>query len=144
MMDLSEPLRTAIIGNAAITGILSIYAGAPAAFTRAPLPADALYPLIVISPDIVFSDVDGLTARRNNVVRDISVYGQNDTPQHYRAVETLAYLVRDLFHRQNQSISIAGFRVIDIVAAGPIPAPVDDDQDVGRLVTLTIRAEPTS
>lgn len=136
-LDLSAPLRTAIIGHTPITSKLATFNGAPAVFTRRPVP-DA-YPLVIVSPDIVLSDEDGISDLRPVVVRDIAVYGLNDTAANYRKVEQVGYALRDLFHRQRQAITVIGYRVIDIVAQGPYPAPVDDDTTVGRRVTLQAR-----
>lgn len=139
--DLSEPIRTAIISNVGITALLGQYVGAPAVFTRRPAPAVLTYPAVMISPDVANTDEDGLTDDRPVVVRDITVYGQNDTPEKYRVIEALGYALRQLFHRQKRALQIDGFRVIDLVVSGPIPAPVDDEQTVGRIVTLTVRLE---
>lgn len=141
-LDLSEPLRTAIIGEIAITGSLAVFANAPAVFTRRPVPSEATFPMICVSPDIMISDADGLSSLRPVVTRDVTVYGQQDSA--YRLVEDVGYLLRELFHRRKQSISVVGYHVVDIVASGPRPAPVDDDKLVGRVVTLTVRLQKTS
>lgn len=142
MPDLAVPLRAAIIDDSDIAPLLATYSGAPACFTRRPVPSNATYPLVVISPDITSTDEDILAGERPVVVRDIAIYGQNDTVAQYRTVEEIGYLTRALFHRRKDVLSISGYRVIDIVAQGPMPAPTDDEQTVGRLVTLTIRLQP--
>ena len=141
--DLSEPIRTAIIGNSGIAGMLAQYAGEPAVFTRTPTPATdpVPYPQVVVSPDLSSTNEDGLTSQRFVISRDVAVYGRNDQADSYRNVETIAKLLQALFHRQKRSLQISGFRVFDLVATGPSPSPVDDDQNVGRVVTLTIRLQ---
>lgn len=136
--DLSAPIRAALLADAAITALLPAYLGSRTVFTRRPAPPDAPYPMILVSPDISVSDADGVSDLRPVAERDISVYGENDTAAKYRDVETLARAVRALFHRQRRAISVNGWSVSQIVARGPRPAPVDDTQTVGRVVTLTI------
>ncbi len=143
-LDLAPALREAIIGNIAITALLSTWEGEPAVFTRRPTPADAIYPLIQISPDISVVDRDMLVEQIPVIRRDIAVYGdQGPVPDvgQYRIVEQIAYLLRKQFHRKRLSISASGYNVIDIVAHGPMTAPVDDEKLVGRAVLLTIRAQ---
>lgn len=137
--DLSGPIRAALLASSSITARLPAYKGSLAIFTRRPVPADAPYPMIVVSPDITVTDEDGLSDMRPLIERDVAVYGRNDTAEKYRTVEELAYNVRTLFHRQRHVLTVSGWSTAQIIARGPRPAPVDDDQTVGRVVTLTIR-----
>lgn len=141
-LDLSEPLRSAVIGNISITGRIAIFADSYAVFTRRPVPEGASYPMVCISPDVGLSDADYLVERNPIVRRDISAYGQQD--QAYRDVEAIGYELREMFHRRKSSIIVDGYHVVDIVASGPIPAPVDDEKLVGRMVSLTISLQKTS
>ena len=138
-VDLAVPLRSAIVANSAITAKLTAYGGSFPVFTRRPLPADVPKLVIIVSPDIAQSNTDGLSDQRPVFTRDISIYGKNDSPQDYRDVEMLAYLIHDLFHRKRNAISVVGWGVSFITAVGPIVAPTDDDNFVGRLVTLNIQ-----
>jgi hypothetical protein len=138
-VNLAVPLRNAIITNTGITSKLATYQGSPAVFTRRPVPSDAAYPVIVISPDVISDNQDGITQKRPYLVRDIAIYGENDTAAKYRNVEDIGYLIAALFHRKNRAITVTGWGVTDILATGPIPAPVDDDARVGRVVSLAIR-----
>jgi hypothetical protein len=122
-----------------IAAALAIYSGAPAIFTRRPVPNDATYPMIVCAGDVTRSDQDLITDPLPVIIRDISVFGQNDTASHYRATEALGLLVRDLFHRKPANLVVPGWNVLDIVCQGPIVGPTDDDTTVHRLVTLTVR-----
>ena len=97
---------------------------------------NSTYPLIVVSPDVSVSDFDGLNNKRLQIVKDISVYGEQD--KDYRTVETLAYYLRTLFHRNREAITVSSHRVMDIMVAGPVAAPVDDEKHVGRVVSLTV------
>lgn len=137
--DLSVPLRDALIGNAAITSQLPAYKGSFPIFTRRPAPTDITYPIIMISPDVTIDDEDGINDFRPIQVRDVVVYGQNDTPAKYRVVEVLGYAIREMFHSTRLSIVVPSFTVTLITARGPMPAPTDDDQTVARIVSLTIR-----
>lgn len=134
-LDLGAPIRTALLADAGITALLSTWNSAAAVFTRRPTPSDATRPLIVVSEDIAVTDADGLRSDRPIVIRDILVYG--DQPNHYRDVETLGYLIRDLFHRQKGSVFSSTYDIIDIRATGPRAAPTSDEEVVGRIVSLT-------
>jgi hypothetical protein len=137
-LDFAPAIRATLMADVAITGLLTEWNGEAAIFTRRPVPTNAVSPIIVVSPDVSVTDIDALVSRRPVVVRDIIVYG--DQPDHYRTVEVLGYLIREMFHRQRLSISPADYQVIDIIATGPRPAPTDDDTTVARVVTLTITA----
>lgn len=136
--DLSAPIRTALLGSSDITDRLEAYAGSYPIFTRRPPPRDAPYPMIVVSPDVAVGDQDGLSDLRPVVERDVAVYGHNDSAENYRAVESIARAVRALFHRKWRALTVPDWKVVEIAARGPMPAPADDEQTVGRLVTLAI------
>ncbi len=134
-------LRAAILGNSAVTANLAPYMGSYAIFTRRPVPADAPYPMVIIS-EVTMTDEDGVNTIRPVCVVDLVVYGTQGAPNtsadHYRKVDAMARELRSMFHRQ-RPITVAGYSVTQITASGPSPAPADDDQHVGRRVTLTIR-----
>lgn len=134
-LDLGAPIRTALLADAGITALLSTWQEDAAVFTRRPTPTDATRPLIVISEDISITDADALKSDRPIVIRDILIYG--DQPEHFRDVETLGYLVRDLFHREKESVVSTTYDIIDIRASGPRKAPTSDEEVVGRVVSLT-------
>jgi hypothetical protein len=141
-LDLGPAFRTAILANDAITGLLATWEGEPAVYTRRPVPDDAPYPLILIAPPASIGDADWLTVRIPRPRLDLIAYGLQ--PGDYRNVETIGYLLREQFHREPFSISVDGYSVLDIVANGPMPAPVDDQNEVGRAVLLTIRLRDLS
>ncbi len=135
--DLSQPLRNAILSNAVINSMLPVYLDAPTVFTRRPAPPDAPYPMIMVSTDLTRTDQDGINDQRPILTRDIIVYGQNDTNDHYRDAEVLANIVYDIFHHNHQVIVVdSGWSVVNSYCTGPRPAPADDDQHVGRAVTV--------
>lgn len=144
MIDLAVPLRAALIADAELVDLLATFKAEPAVFTRRPIPEDVLFPVVVVSPDIAVTDQDFVNGIVPVIVRDIAVYGRNDTAADYRVVEAAAYRVRDIFHRNRAAITASGWHVIDIVATGPVPAPTDDDRLTGRVVSLTIRLNPTA
>jgi hypothetical protein len=138
-LNLAAPIRTALIDALSISGELADWRGEPAVFTRRPIPGDATYPLIIVSPDIAVTDEDALKTRRPIVLRDVTIYGEQ--PDQYRTVEALGYRVRLLFHRQRFSIAVPGYHVVDIRCSGPMVAPADDLDHLARLVTLRVRLE---
>ena len=137
--NLGPPIRAALVGEAAITALLPAYLDGYPIFTQRPVPDNAEYPMIVVSPDVATSEQDGIADFRPVLERDVAVYGRNNTAANYAAVETIARLVHDLFHRQRNSIAVSGWGVVDVVARSPMPAPTDDEKTVGRVVPLTIR-----
>lgn len=139
--DLGLPLQTALLAAIGITTLLPAYLGSFPVFLRRPVPTKAPYPMIVISPDVSQRDSDSLNGSRVMLVRDIVTYGQNNTPGQYVAIENIARLVSDLFHRQKDAISVANWHVTDITCMGPIPAPTDNDNTVARLVEVTVRLD---
>ncbi len=142
-VDLAEPLRSKILATSSITALLPSYLGAKTVFTRRPVPPTSPYPLIVVSSDIVFSDQDGIDDSRPIIRRDVIAYGQNDTAEHYRTVETLGRLLRELFHSK-RDIVVTGWSTMICTCLGPQIAPTDDDQVIARVVTLTLwLANPT-
>lgn len=137
-LDLAGPLRSAILTNTSVTALLSTWQGEPAVFTKRPVPANATYPLIVVSPDASVGNIDFLSARLPMPRRDLIVYGrQNEDPDQYRAVEAIAYLLRQQFHRQKFSVDPGpGYQLIELVVTSVMPAPVDDVNTVARAVLL--------
>lgn len=136
-LDLAPAIRTALIAEPTITGLITEFLGEPAVLTRRPTPDGAEYPLIVISEGVAITDADGLTSDRPIVVRDVLIYGNQ--PDDFRTIEQLGYLVRELFHREKEAIDPADYHVIEIVTAGPRAAPTSNDEIAGRVVTLTIQ-----
>jgi len=140
-LDLAPAIRTALIADPTITGLITEFLGEPAVFTKRPVDDDAVLPFIVISEDVSITDADGLTSDRPVVMRDIFAYGHQ--PDDYRAIEQIGYAVRELFHRESFSLIVTDYDVIEIIATGPIAAPTSDDEIIGRVVTLTIQLRST-
>lgn len=138
-MNLSEPIRTALLAEPTIADELSVYGDSRAIFTRRPVPDDATYPMIVVSQDIAVGDEDGIADFRPVITRDVIAYGHNSTPAKFRQIEALGYAIQALFHRQRQVLTVPDWSVISIIASGPRAAPVDDLETAGRLVELAIR-----
>jgi hypothetical protein len=141
-LDLLPELRTAIIGIDGVRDELAEWAGEPAVFTRRPIPENANEVYCLINPATNIGDFDALNSQRPLVDHDIAIYGRKGAPgspeDQTRAVERAGFALRTHFHRNRFSFQPTGFSVISVVARGPIPAPTDDEQTVGRIVTLTI------
>jgi hypothetical protein len=143
-LDLGPAIREALLAATQIAAHLSVYDGSPAVFTRRPVPSEADYPLIIVNDPVAITDEDGLTSDRPLWgPGDIAIYGRKATPgtveDHTRLVQQLGIRTRLLFHRQKWALQVGGFHVIDIRASGPVPAPVDDDKTIGRIVSLLVR-----
>lgn len=143
-LDLGPAIREALLGESGVADLLSTWTGEPAVFTRRPVPADATDPMIIVNPPRSVTDADGLTSDRPVWMGDVAIYGRRGAPgdpteDDTRVVEQIGIRIRALFHRQRFALQVGGFHVIDIRAAGPVPAPVDDDKTVGRIVSLIVR-----
>jgi hypothetical protein len=135
--DLSQSLRSAIVGNASITALLPAYKGSFPVYTLRPVPTDAPLPMMIVSEDMGVLDNDGVNDFRPTFTRAIMAYSANDTPDNARKAFALALLTRDLFHRNRQAIVVSGWTVVQITATGPAPS-FADDQNKGMAVTLAI------
>lgn len=127
------------MGDSTITGELAVYKGTFPVFTRVPTPDDAAYPIVVVAAQVQAAEEDGVDDQRPVVDRDVMVYGYNDTAAHYRQVESIAFSVHALFHRQRSAVSVSGWHVVDLTATGPESAPTDNTNIVGRRVTVRAR-----
>ena len=140
-LDILAALRTAAVIAAA--GELAEYKGEPAIFTRRPIPDDAPDLYLLVNPPAAITDADGLNSDRPIVTHDLAVYGRKGTPggtsDQTRDVERISFLLRAYFHRDRFSVLPSGYYAIDVQARGPFVAPTDDEQTVGRIVSLTIR-----
>ena len=50
MIDLTIPIRNKILSDPIANSLLATYLGSKSVFSRTPVPSDAPYPMIVISP----------------------------------------------------------------------------------------------
>jgi hypothetical protein len=139
-VDLAQPIITVLEASSAVTDALPAWGSIKPIHSRRPIPADTTYPCIAISPTIGALDtLAQISNETPEIIIDISVFDDNDTATNYRAVESLARTIRDLFHRNRRSITISGYSVTQITCTGPIPGPLDDDVKVHRVVTLTVQ-----
>ena len=137
-LDIEPALRTAVLADFDIASMLGGYEGEASVHTRRPVPDGAEYPMIVIAAMPV-TDADLINTSLPVVSADIVAYGQQ--PADYRAISEIGYNLRELFHRNRWAITPTGYRVVEILALGPLPAPTDDETTVARVVTLTIRLQ---
>lgn len=137
MRALSTAIYARLSGDATLAGLLGTTASVPSIFTKRPVPTGAGYPLILATTTVSDMDRDLINAEMRAISRDIAVYGMLAT--HFDKVGDAAERVRALFHRQ--PLAFAGWRALDVIAAGPIDAPAEP-QEVGRIVTLTMRLHP--
>lgn len=136
MIDLQPAIRALILNDVEILSLIPDYKGSKAIFTRRPTPEDAPYPLIVVSPLVADNQLDYLRCNRSILTYDIAVYGSNDTPENYRNVETIARRIHTIFHRMpNYALNMpVGSSLTKTTAIGPLTAPVDNTETVGRVV----------
>jgi hypothetical protein len=130
MREVQNGLYDRLASIPEIVADLSIYQGAPAIFTREPVPHDAVDRYIVVGDAIGDEPYDTKTTLGREVLHDIVVYDSETGDA--SVVERVATLVRDVLHRQN--LTISGYGVLVAVASGPVVAPTDD-LVYGRVVT---------
>lgn len=130
------PIRTAIVAQSSITDLLGLYASNPSVHTVRPVPPSAQFPMIIAGPVLGRDGLqDGINDHRPVLSVDVSSYGENES--HYTIVESIAEKVFGLFHRQ-RNLTIANYDIVEIRCSGPFPAPVDDENQIGRRVALSI------
>lgn len=134
MRALSTALFTRLIGDATLTALLGTTAGAASVFAKRPIPSGAGYPLVISATVVGDVAADMMVSQGRAVQRDIALYGKLATD--YDKVQDAAERVRVLFHRR--PLTVNGYQTIDVLASGPIDAPAEP-QEIGRIVTLTIR-----
>ena len=142
MLDITAAVRQAIIDDTVIADLLASYRNSPAVFTRRPVPEDAPYPLAVSDHDVSIRDRDWLDTQKPVITRNIYFYGEQRG--HYRDVQTMALRARELFHRNPSALCIDGYHTIEITVTGPFDAPVADDQNTGRAISLTVQLQELS
>lgn len=139
MIDLQPALRSYILNDVTIFPLIPNYKGSKAIFTRRPVPNDAPYPCIVIS-NLVSSIRNDFAAcgGRVTLTFDFAVYANNDTAEHYRIVESIAYRLESILHRMpTYALNMpAGSSLIQSTALGPYSGPVDDFVKVARVVSV--------
>lgn len=137
MRALSTAIYSRLNGDATLTAFLGVTASVPSIFAKRPVPTGAGYPLIVSTTVVADVDQDMINASMRQISRDIAVYGMLATQ--FDKVVDAAERVRVLFHRQ--PLAFTGWRALDVIATGPIDAPAEA-QEIGRIVTLTMRLQP--
>lgn len=142
---MTPAIRSAILNNPYIASRLSSWQGSPAVLTRLPVPEGVKFPCVVIPFNSATLNQDFIASDLTVVIRDVMVYGDIAAPgtpeDHTRVVDEIASELRRMFHRKKGALGNTAFHVVDIVVNGPNPAPVDDDETTGRMVTLTLRIQ---
>lgn len=135
-LDVNGPVRDVILNSTFITSKLADWQDTKAVFTRRPVPENAKYPLITVGPNVTRGDQDGIDHKQPIVVTDVNVYGEQN--KHYRDVELISEELYQIFHREELALTVAGHTVTRLTASGPVVAPADNVNYVGRNVALTI------
>ena len=141
MINLQTAIRQRILDDVTISSLLPNYLNSKPVFTRVPVPEDAEYPLIVVSPLIAETDRDFISCGARRVATyDIAVYSRNDDATNYRKVEQIAYRLAEIFNRvPRYSLAMpSGSSLIQTTIIGPFPGPTDDLVKVARVVSLNI------
>lgn len=137
MVDLSEPIRDAILSSSDITSLLDSYKSSYPVFTRRPVPDDAPPIVIVISQDVTSDYQDGINDFRPVIVRDVVVFGPNEPASQFRRVQQIARHIHSLFHHSRHVLNVQDWTTVLIIATGPVSLP-QDDQTVAEAVTIQV------
>ena len=135
--DVTEAIRTLIIDSSCALG-LATYLGAPAVFTRTPVPGDAGYPMVTISGNLN-QEEDGINDFRPLLSYSVMVHGSNQSipATQYRTVSDIAFCLRTLFHRR-RNITLSTWGIIDQRCVGPVDQP-SSGQITTRVLTINVR-----
>lgn len=139
MIDLSAAIRTDILADPLAVDI-GDYLSTKALFTRRPAPNDATnFPQVFVSPQINGGQSDFINKPIRDVIYDIAVYGKNGNSVDYRLVEKIAFAIAQKYKRLGRfGITCpTGYSLVKAVGLGPRPAPTDDEETVGRVVSIT-------
>lgn len=134
--DLAVSIRAALLADSDIADQLADYLGSKAVFTREPAPAQAVYPMIVVSRNTGTDNEDGLNDFRPKVVHNITVHGSHELPDNFRVVSDLGYRIRNLFHDQKNATAV-GWDTVRQVCNGPVDLPTTGPT-TARTVALTV------
>ena len=133
MRRVQQAVHAAIVDEPAITSLLGVFELKPAVFTQSPIPGVATGPYIVIGDSVADTAFDTKTSVGRTTLTDIAIYDvESGNPT---AVQDVAELVRDLFHRS--PVTVEGYGAFLADATGPIEAPTAD-QIYGRIVSVTL------
>lgn len=141
MGAVSQAFYNRMASDPTLTGLLSVYKGAPAIFTATPIPGDADLPLITAfgnataPSDVPEASKQGIAVR---VQRDINCYAAASGSA--VVVEDIAGRVFELFERQERAIAVPGWRVVRSRADFPIVGETDESA-YGLLVLVELRLE---
>lgn len=136
--DLADAIRLVIVGSSCALE-LATYLGAPAVFTRTPVPGDAGYPMATISLNTNPANEDGINDFRPLLSYSIMVHGSNQSipATQYRTASEIAYCLRTLFHRQ-RNLTLSGWGIVNQRCVGPVDQP-STGQITTRALTLNVR-----
>lgn len=138
----TQAFYDALVGDGEILAMVGTYPISdqqelPNVFTADPIPERARPPYVMTVGNVVSDPEDDKTRQKALLVRDVTAFGAADG--NVAEVESLADLVRDLFHRRPASLKIDGWQVVVIEASGPIAN--DRDDLYGRTVTVTAQLQ---
>lgn len=138
MINLSQSILQFLLADTNITSKISAYQNSFAIFTRRPVPTDAKYPMIVVSPLVADTDLDFLRCKRRILSYDIAIYHNNDAAANYRLVEDLGFYIARKFDKLPRTAMTlpVGVSLVKTLARGPIQGPGDELVKISRTVPV--------
>lgn len=140
MINLAKSIQDFLLADTNVTSKISVYLNSFAIFTRRPVPEDAKYPMIVVSPLVADTDLDFLRCKRRILSYDIAIYHNNDASANYRLVEELGFYIARKFDKlpRHAMTLPTGVSLVKSLARGPIVGPQDDLVKVSRVIPLEL------
>lgn len=139
MLALDNAIFDRLTGSVDLMALTANYLNGKAVFTVTPIPEGVVPPFIVVPEPLV--DIAGPLETKNTTgrqwVRDIACYTKATGDS--TVVETMAELIRSLFHRRAGALTVTGFAPMIASVSGPVRAP-SDASIYGRILTVTLTA----
>lgn len=137
MRDVTKAFYQRMVGDSALTALLSQYQGNPAIFMDARVPPHAETPYVHSHGLVSQAHLDTKTEQILEPLRDIGVFVDRGSENTLFAITRR---IHDLFHRHDLAIDDANTFIAEV--SGPLEAPTDE-YIVGSILTVRLRYEST-
>lgn len=133
---ITEGIKARMSGDGALTALLGSLAGKPSIVMSNPVPPGMPRPFVVSDGNVSTRKEPGKNDDVRNIFRDISAY--TDASGDTGLVEEIIDIIHDLFHHEEDNVTIEGFTLSLITCTDAIVAPSSEDL-YGRMVTVRMQ-----
>jgi hypothetical protein len=145
MIDFAANLRAFILTDTTFTAFIANYLNSKAIFTERPVPANVLFPLVLInSTPSSTIEQDFVDRKKRTLTYDILIVGENTDVSKQTVVKNAAFRLANFLDRNKNLTAPSGWRVIQTKTRGPFVGPSDDLTKTIRVVTVEITAYQTT